>query len=123
MWGTEYSGPEAAVRGAFKDRSCVICEKKRVIRMPLVLLKIFINSWYAHCLYDAEQHDIHAAYVSHISHITSFALANTVLEKKRKMMLFFELSGGGLKVPFVWQKQPCHVGAYFYGKKENVLDV
>ena len=29
MWGTEYSGPEAAVRGAFKDRSCVIFEKEK----------------------------------------------------------------------------------------------
>ena len=29
MWGTEYSGPEAAVRGAFKARACVICEKEK----------------------------------------------------------------------------------------------
>ena len=29
MWGTEYSGPEAAVSGAFKGRACVICEKEK----------------------------------------------------------------------------------------------
>ena len=32
---------------------------------------------------EAKAHDLHAAYVSHISHITSFALANTVLEKEK----------------------------------------
>jgi len=31
---------------------------------------------------EAKGHDLHAAYVSHISHITSFALANTVLGKR-----------------------------------------
>ena len=33
---------------------------------------------------DAKSHDVHAAYISHISHITSFALANTVLEKEKE---------------------------------------
>lgn len=32
MWGTEYSGPEAAVRDAFVGRACVICERRKVIR-------------------------------------------------------------------------------------------
>src|SRR5687768_10152306 len=27
MWGTEYSGPEAAIRGAFQDKATVICNK------------------------------------------------------------------------------------------------
>src|SRR6266508_1873727 len=29
MWGTEYSGPEAAIRDAFAGRACVICEKEK----------------------------------------------------------------------------------------------
>src|SRR5688572_4140476 len=29
MWGTEYSGPEAAIRDAFTGRACVLCEKER----------------------------------------------------------------------------------------------
>jgi len=29
MWGTEYSGPEAAVHNAFTGRTCVICEKEK----------------------------------------------------------------------------------------------
>ncbi|MFT3702495.1 MAG: prephenate dehydrogenase/arogenate dehydrogenase family protein [Agriterribacter sp.] len=57
---------------------------------------------------------MHAAYVSHISHITSFALANTVLEKEKEEDAIFELAGGGFESTVATcQKQPCHVVAYF----------
>jgi prephenate dehydrogenase len=44
-----------------------------------------------------QEHDIHAAYTSHVSHITSFALANTVLEKEKKEVAIFELASGGFE--------------------------
>jgi prephenate dehydrogenase len=44
-----------------------------------------------------QEHDIHAAYISHVSHITSFALANTVLEKEKKEVAIFELASGGFE--------------------------
>ncbi|MFX8980362.1 prephenate dehydrogenase dimerization domain-containing protein, partial [Acinetobacter baumannii] len=51
-----------------------------------------------HLVYmNAHDHDMHAAYVSHISHITSFALANTVLEKEKEEDAIFELAGGGFE--------------------------
>ena len=46
---------------------------------------------------DPEEHDLHAAYVSHISHVTSFALALTVLEKEREERHIFDLAGGGFE--------------------------
>jgi prephenate dehydrogenase len=46
---------------------------------------------------DAVSHDLHAAYVSHISHITSFALANTVLEKEKEENAIFELASAGFE--------------------------
>ena len=45
---------------------------------------------------EARAHDLHAAYVSHISHITSFALANTVLEKEKEQAIF-ELASAGFE--------------------------
>ncbi len=88
MWGTEYSGPEAAVHDAFAGRACVICEKEKsdpdgsggrwkTCTDHLGCIMVYM---------DADSHDMHAAYVSHISHITSFALANTVLEKEKEEM-------------------------------------
>ena len=82
MWGTEYSGPAAAEHNAFAGRACVICEKEKSDADALSLIEKIYTSLGMNLVYmNAEAHDIHAAYVSHISHITSFALANTVLEK------------------------------------------
>ena len=92
MWGTEYSGPEAAVRDAFAGRACVICEKEKVIQRLSKAMENIYRELGMHIVYmDPEPHDVHAAYVSHISHITSFALANTVLEKEKKKTPFSNL--------------------------------
>ena len=98
MWGTEYSGPQAAVKGAFEKVAVVICNasdsdtdalewtKKMFGKIGMRLLEM-----------EARAHDLHAAYVSHISHITSFALANTVLEKEREEEAIFELASAGFE--------------------------
>ena len=125
MWGTEYSGPEAAVRGAFKDRSCVICEKEKSDDDAVSIVEKIYKSLGMHIAYmDPENHDIHAAYVSHISHITSFALANTVLEKEKEEDAIFELAGGGFESTVRLAKSsPAMWAPIFMQNRENVLDV
>jgi prephenate dehydrogenase len=125
MWGTEYSGPEAAVHGAFRGRSCVICERERSDPEALALVeKIYTILGMSLVNMDAESHDMHAAYVSHISHITSFALANTVLEKEREEDAIFELAGGGFESTVRLAKSsPAMWGPIFMQNRENVLDV
>jgi len=73
---------------------------------------------------NAESHDVHAAYVSHIAHITSFALANTVLEKEKEEDAIFELAGGGFESTVRLAKSNPEMWApIFMQNKENVLDV
>jgi len=73
---------------------------------------------------NAEDHDIHTAYVSHISHITSFALANTVLEKEREEDAIFELASAGFESTVRLAKSnPAMWVPIFMQNKENVLDV
>ena len=125
MWGTEYSGPDAASRGAFAGRTAVICERERSDRdavetverlygalgMPLVSM-------------EPEEHDLHTAYVSHISHITSFALALTVLEKEREEQHIFDLAGGGFESTVRLAKSaPRTWVPILLRNKYNVLDV
>jgi prephenate dehydrogenase len=125
MWGTEYSGPEAAVREAFKGRSCVICEKEKSDPDAVKTVENIYKELGMHLTYmDAENHDIHAAYVSHISHITSFALANTVLEKEKEEDAIFELAGGGFESTVRLAKSnPSMWAPIFMQNRENVLDV
>ena len=125
MWGTEYSGPEAAVIGAFAGRACVICEKElsdeiATEKIETIYKKLGMNIIYM----DAKSHDTHAAYVSHISHITSFALANTVLEKEKEEDTIFELAGGGFESTVRLAKSnPAMWAPIFMQNRENVLDV
>jgi len=125
MWGTEYSGPEAAVHEAFRGRSCVICEKEKSDPDALALVEDLYRILGMSLVYmDAQSHDVHAAYVSHISHITSFALANTVLEKEREEDAIFELAGGGFESTVRLAKSsPAMWGPIFMQNRENVLDV
>jgi len=125
MWGTEYSGPEAAVREAFAGRSCVICDKDKSDKDAVDIVENIYKALGMNIVYmDAENHDIHAAYVSHISHITSFALANTVLEKEKEGDAIFELAGGGFESTVRLAKSnPSMWAPIFMQNRENVLDV
>jgi len=125
MWGTEYSGPAAAVRGAFEDKAVIICNRSesdtdavewvekmyRKIGMRLVDM-------------DARAHDLHVAYVSHISHITSFALANTVLEKEKVESAIFQIASAGFESTVRLAKSnPSMWVPIFLQNKDNILDV
>jgi prephenate dehydrogenase len=125
MWGTEYSGPEAAVRGAFAGRACVICEKEKSSAGALEIVENIYRAVNMHIIYmEASSHDVHAAYISHISHITSFALANTVLEKEKEEDAIFEMAGGGFESTVRLAKSNSAMWApIFMQNKENVLDV
>ena len=125
MWGTEYSGPEAAVRGAFEGRACVICEKALSNKAAVEIVENLYRALGMHIIYmDAYSHDMHAAYVSHISHITSFALANTVLEKEKEEDTIFELASTGFESTVRLAKSnPAMWAPIFMQNRENVLDV
>jgi prephenate dehydrogenase len=125
MWGTEYSGPEAAVRNAFTGRACVICEKEKSGKDALDVIENIYRELGMHILYmNAKDHDMHTAYISHISHITSFALANTVLEKEKEDNAIFELASAGFESTVRLAKSnPSMWAPIFMQNRENILDV
>ncbi len=96
MSGTEFSGPDAAIPGLFNKKVGIICdmslsspkalESVTGLYMALNMRLIFMSS---------REHDLHTAYVSHISHLTSFALALTVLDKEQNERNILNLASGG----------------------------
>lgn len=125
MWGTEYSGPQAAVRGAYENKAVIICNANESDADALEWTKSMYRKIGMHLLeMEARAHDLHAAYVSHISHITSFALANTVLEKEKEEQAIFELASAGFESTVRLAKSnPAMWVPIFMQNKENVLDV
>jgi prephenate dehydrogenase len=125
MWGTEYSGPDAAVKAAFANKATVICSKEESDDDAVQKVEDLYKTLGMHILYmKADDHDVHVAYVSHISHITSFALANTVLEKEREEDAIFELASGGFESTVRLAKSnPAMWVPIFMQNRDNVLDV
>ncbi len=95
--GTEYSGPEAAIYDLFKNKVNIICErslsseesidKAAGIFEGLEMKNVYMDS--------PVQHDMHIAYVSHLSHISSFMLGKTVLEIEKDEKNIFNMAGSG----------------------------
>jgi len=125
MWGTEYNGPQAAVRGAFEKVAVAICNAKESDEDALEWTRNMFEKIGMRLLeMDAYAHDLHAAYVSHISHITSFALANTVLEKEKEEGTIFDLASAGFESTVRLAKSnPSMWVPIFKQNRENVLDV
>jgi prephenate dehydrogenase len=125
MWGTEYSGPEAAVQEAFINKAVVICDVENTDIAALRLVEKIYHVIGMQAVYmNATAHDLHTAYVSHISHITSFALANTVLEKEKEDDAIFVLASGGFESTVRLAKSnPAMWVPIFKQNRENVLDV
>ncbi|MBQ5844854.1 MAG: prephenate dehydrogenase [Alistipes sp.] len=125
MWGTEFSGPQAATADSFAGRNVVVCEKELSDAMAVEKIESIYRQLGMSVLeMNAEQHDLHAAYVSHISHITSFILSTTVLEKEREEETIFNLAGGGFDSTVRLAKSSADTWIpIFTQNKYNVLDV
>ncbi|MGS0748670.1 prephenate dehydrogenase [Halpernia sp. GG3] len=125
MWGTENSGPQAATSDAFAERAAVICDEENCDDDALDLVKKLYENLGMNLLFmNSEDHDVHTAYISHISHITSYALANTVLEKEREEDTIFQLASSGFSSTVRLAKSHPEMWVpIFKQNKENVLDV
>ena len=125
MAGTEYSGPEAAVPNLFTNKTMVLCDVKNSDEDALEVVENMVDRLQMRTVYmNAEEHDVHTAYVSHISHITSFALALTVLKKEKESGRIFELASGGFESTVRLAKSsPDMWVPIFKHNRNNVLDV
>ncbi|QBA22633.1 prephenate dehydrogenase [Chryseobacterium indologenes] len=125
MWGTENNGPKSAIAESFSGKAGVICNKEESADDALATVEKVVNALDMHMIYmNAEDHDVHTAYISHISHITSYALANTVLEKEREEETIFQLASSGFSSTVRLAKSHPEMWVpIFKQNKENVLDV
>lgn len=125
MWGTEYSGPQAAVKGAFENKAVIFCNTGDTDADITEWARYVFKKIGMHIIeMNAASHDLHAAYISHISHITSFALANTVLEKEKEEQAIFELASAGFESTVRLAKSNAAMWVpIFMQNRINILDV
>ena len=126
MAGTEFSGPEAAVEGLFQGKRGVICDKELSSPEAVSTIEsLYRDGLGMNLIYmESIDHDVHTAYISHISHICSFALANTVLEKEKNEERIFELASTGFESTVRLAKSsPETWSQIFHQNQENLMDV
>ncbi|SHG01698.1 prephenate dehydrogenase [Salegentibacter echinorum] len=122
--GTEFSGPQAAIPDLYRNKTNIICEvEKTAFRLQERALNIFQNLGMRIRYMDPVSHDRHIAYVSHLSHISSFMLGKTVLDKERNERDIFDLAGSGFESTVRLAKSsPAMWSPIFEENKENVLE-
>jgi len=125
MAGTEFSGPEAALPKLFEDKVCVIVDGDDSALDALdVARRLFKSAGMKFSWLDRRAHDLHCAYVSHISHIASFALALTVLEKEKDEQRIFDLASSGFGSTVRLAKSSADMWVpIFRQNRDHVLDV
>lgn len=125
MSGTEYSGPWAALPGLFDGRACIICDFNESSPKAVRAVEEVYDILNMRVVYmNSASHDVHTAYVSHFSHVISFALALTVLEKEKDEKHIFDLASGGFSSTVRLAKSNADMWTpILLQNRENVLHV
>ena len=96
MAGTENSGPGAAFRDLLPGKNLIICDRQKSAPDSLALVESLFRDAGMRLFYmTPKEHDLHLAYVSHLSHISAFALGLTVLEKEKDERAIFDMASTG----------------------------
>ena len=120
--GTEYSGPDSALSDLFKDKIQILCE----INKTRPDLLEWAQDWFKKIgmklrEMDPIEHDQHITYVSHLSHITSYMLGKTVMEKEKDQSAIFDMAGSGFSSTVRLAKSSPNMWVpIFKQNKENI---
>lgn len=122
--GTEFSGPKAALKNLYRGKTNIICEvEKTAFKLQEKALEIFLKIGMRIRYMDPKSHDKHIAYVSHLSHISSFMLGKTVIEKEKNERDIFDMAGSGFASTVRLAKSsPAMWTPIFKQNKTNVIE-
>jgi prephenate dehydrogenase len=123
MTGTEKFGPSAALPGLYKNKVVVLCDMEKSGTYQQEVAKEIFESIGMKLVYmDADEHDRHAAFISHMPHALSYALANSVMKQEANESIL-ALAGGGFKdMSRIAKSSPNMWEDIFRQNKSNVLE-
>ncbi|WP_026954317.1 prephenate dehydrogenase [Algoriphagus vanfongensis] len=121
--GTEYSGPKAAFADLLDRKVMIICDlEKTDLTLKEKAYELFDALNLKLRFMDPEEHDRHLAFVSHLSHITSFMLGKTVLQKMEDEKNIFDMAGSGFASTVRLAKSsPAMWAPILTENKDNIL--
>ena len=122
--GTEFSGPAAAKKDLFENKVMILCETEKTNSTLLsVAIEMFKSLGMSIKTMDAIEHDKHIAYVSHLSHISSFMLGKTVMDKEDDDQTIYDMAGSGFESTVRLAKSsPEMWSSIFIENKKNIIE-
>jgi len=122
MTGTEKFGPTAAFKGLYKDKIVVLCNIQDSADMQKKIAEeIFIKIGMQIVYMDANEHDRHAAFISHLPHAISYALANSVLKQEDPKSILILAAGGFKDMSRLAKSSPNMWTDIFKQNRNNLL--
>lgn len=107
MAGTENSGPGAAVENLFQGKIAILCDQEQSGPQHVALVEKMFYSLGMNIAYmTSDEQDHSTAFVSHLPHAAAFALANAVLDKEDRRIIF-DLASGGFNSTVRLAKSSC----------------
>ena len=121
--GTENSGPEAAFASLLHHKMMIICEREKSDKEAADFIEDLFKSFEMKITHmNSKDHDRHIAFVSHLSHITSFVLGATVLDREKDERSIFAMAGSGFSSTVRLAKSSPDMWAPIFSQnKKNVL--
>ena len=122
--GTEFSGPIAARKDLFNNKVMILCETENTNSSLLLnAIKIFEKLGMNIKTMGSLEHDKHIAYVSHLSHISSFMLGKTVMDKEDDEQTIYDMAGSGFESTVRLAKSsPEMWSSIFIENKTNIIE-
>lgn len=122
--GTEFSGPSAAIYDLYQGKTNIICEvEETAFKLQEKALQLFSNLGMRIRYMKPKSHDKHIAYVSHLSHISSFMLGKTVISQEKNERDIFDMAGSGFESTVRLAKSsPDMWTPIFKQNKTNVIE-
>ncbi|PAF52023.1 prephenate dehydrogenase [Helicobacter sp. 13S00477-4] len=123
MSGTEFYGPKAAFKDLFKNKIIILTDLEDSGEFQIAFAKeIFISIGMRLIKMNAKDHDKHIALISHLPHIISYALANTVLSQEDPQTILALIGGGFKDMSRISKSSPIMWKDIFKQNKTNLLD-
>ncbi|WP_104712298.1 prephenate dehydrogenase [Helicobacter cetorum] len=123
MCGTEFYGPKASVKGLYENALVILCDLEDSGAHQVKLAKeIFLGIKARLVKMKSSEHDAHTAYISHLPHVLSYALANSVLKQKNPEIIL-SLAGGGFRdMSRISKSSPLMWKDIFKQNRDNILE-
>jgi len=123
MAGTEKNGPIAALKDLYQNKIVILCDIEKSGQTHIQKAKDIFQFLKMKIIYmNSEEHDKHIAWISHLPHVLSYSLANSVMAQEEREAILNLSAGGFRDMSRLAKSSPKMWRDIFQQNRENLLE-